>query len=87
MHTTSHTRARSLRPHHQRRAPRVLRPTAGQCFEIEVNHDGRHWQVRVPELAVSAETPQRSAVEFAARERIADHTGIPIGYISVWARD
>jgi hypothetical protein len=69
------------------RSHRVLRPMAGQAFEIEIHHDGGWWVIRIPEINEVTEAASRPAVELAARECIAAHTGIPIGYISVWMRD
>lgn len=60
---------------------------AGQCFEIHLHHDGGRWTVRIPEIDGATEALRRSAVESAARDYIAAHTGIPLGYISVWVRD
>ncbi|MFN8071096.1 MAG: long chain fatty acid-CoA synthetase Faa4p [Mycobacterium sp.] len=79
--TLSAQAPRGLRPH------RVLRPIAGQCFEITVRQQGTQWVIHIPEIDDTAEAPSRSAVELAARERIAASTGIPLGYISVWVRD
>ena len=69
------------------RAHRVLRPMAGQCFEILISQDGHRWDIRIPEIEAETEAPNRAAVEQAARDCIAGSTGIPIGYISVWVRD
>jgi len=69
------------------RANRVLPPIAGQCFEIELRHEGGRWVIRIPEINEVAEADTRAAVELAARECIAACTGIPMGYISVWVRD
>jgi hypothetical protein len=60
---------------------------AGQTFEIEIRHDGGRWIIQIPEINEVTEAASRAAVELAARECIAIHTGIPIGYISVWMRD
>lgn len=84
MHTKSRTRTVSARA---RRTHRVIRPMAGQCFEIQISQASGLWQVRVPEIGASTETPTRAGVELAARECIATRTGIPLGYISVWVRD
>lgn len=86
MHTSCRTRTSSVRPHRGRRSHRVLRPMAGQCFEIEVRHDGGEWLIRIPEIDGTTTAPTRAAVELAARECIASGTGIPLGYISVWVR-
>lgn len=69
------------------RTHRVLRPVAGQCFEIEIAQDTNRWLIRIPEIDGTAEAPSRAAVEVTARECIAARTGIPMGYISVWVRD
>ncbi len=87
MHTRSRTRALSARPHRTARARRVIRPMAGQCFEIEIHQDAGSWEVRIPEIGATAEASARAGVELAARECIAANTGIPLGYISVWVRD
>ncbi len=76
-----------VRPQRTLRAKRVLRPIAGQCFEIDIRLDGSRWIILIPEINEATEAETRSAVETAARESIAAHTGIPIGYISVWCRD
>lgn len=85
MHTLTRSRAIGAgRGPHQRR---VLRPIAGQCFEIVITHDGGRWLIRIPEIDGAAEATHRSAVELAARTCIAARTGIPLGYVSVWVRD
>ena len=86
--TTRHmTRTGSRRPYRSHRAHRVVRPMAGQCFEIEIESRPSAWAIRIPEIGAGTEAPTRAAVELAARECIARSTGIPIGYISVWVRD
>jgi len=87
MHTRSRTHALSARPHRTARGRRVLRPIAGQCFEIEIHHGVTHWEIGIPEVDATTEAPSRAGVELAARECIAAQTGIPLGYISVWVRD
>lgn len=87
MHTRSRIHALSARPHRTIRARRVIRPVAGQCFEIGIRQDAGRWQIRIPEIDATAEAESRAGVELAARECIATTTGIPIGYISVWVRD
>lgn len=81
------TRTRSPRLHRSNRAQRVIRPVAGQCFEIEIDAEINRWLIRVPEINAATEAATRAGVEQAARECIAERTGIPIGYISVWVRD
>lgn len=84
MHTSYRSRtlgSRGVRPR------RVLRPVAGQCFEITISPEGNRWLVRIPEIDQSVEVAARAEAEPAARECVATHTGIPIGYISVWVRD
>lgn len=85
MHTARRTRTLAARSYRGRR--RVLRPVAGQCFEISTRQDGAGWMIHIPEINETTEAPTRAAVELAARERIAVSTGIPLGYISVWVRD
>jgi hypothetical protein len=63
---------------------RVTGPTLGQCFDIEVIRDTNGWMARIPEINASARAYRRAAVESAARECIAEQTGIPIGYIAVF---
>lgn len=87
MHTRSRTRALSARPHRTARARRVIRPMAGQCFEIEIRQDATRWEIRIPEIDATTDASARSEAELAARECIAARTGIPLGYISVWVRD
>ncbi len=87
MPTHQRTRCLTVGPRRTHRARRVLRPVAGQCFEIEVRPDGDRWMIAIPEINAAAQAPTRAAVEQAARELIAARTGIPLGYISVWARD
>ena len=60
---------------------------AGQCFEIDIHFDTNRWVIRIPEINDGTEATSRDKVELAARECIATRTNIPIGYISVWARD
>ncbi len=87
MRTPYRTRGRTAGPHRDLRARRVMRPVAGQCFEIGIRPDGNRWIITIPEIDDTAEARTRAAVELAARERIAARTGIPLGYISVWVRD
>ena len=63
---------------------RVNGPTVGQCFDIEITRDTDGWMVRIPEIGGVAGAGRRDAVELAARECIADRTGIPIGYVAVF---
>lgn len=86
MPTRYRTRAAAA-PSRGPRAHSVLRPIAGQCFEIQISQDGNHWDITIPEISARAEARSRAAVELAARDCIANSTGIPIGYISVWVRD
>lgn len=81
-HRTRGLSARSPRDRH-----RVLRPLAGQCFEIEIRQDASRWLIGIPEINAAAEAADRADVERVARECIAARTGIPLGYISVWVRD
>lgn len=87
MRTHHQARGFSTRPQRGLRSHRVLRPVAGQCFEINITHEGGQWVIRIPEINDVTEAPTRAAVELAARECIAARTGIPLGYISVWVRD
>lgn len=87
MGTLQRNRGHSAAGHRGHRPRRVLRPVAGQCFEIEVDRLGSQWSVRIPEIGGATRAANRSAVESAARQCIAAHTGIPLGYISVWVRD
>ena len=80
--TVSAQPVRSGRPH--RRVPGL---TAGQCFEIEVSPEVTGWLIRVPEINGVTRASRRATVETAARKFIAMRTGIPIGYITVYARD
>lgn len=86
MPTRYRTRATAA-PRRAMRAHRVLRPIAGQSFEILISLDGARWSISIPEINAETEAPNRAAVELAARECIANSTGIPMGYISVWVRD
>lgn len=79
------THASGLR--RRRVAPRANFSTVGQCFDIEVSRDASGWVVRVPEIDAVTYARRRAAVSVAARECIAAHTGIPIGYIAVIVRD
>ena len=87
MPTRYRTRHTSARLHRGARVSRVLRPQAGQCFEIVLRTASGRWLIEVPEINESTEATTRASVESAARECIAAATGIPIGYISVWTRD
>lgn len=87
MHTAHRTRTRTARPDRGLRPHRVLRPIAGQCFEISIRQDAAGWAIRIPEINETTEAPTRAAVENAARECVAASTGIPLGYVSVWVRD
>jgi hypothetical protein len=79
--TVSAQPVRSGRP--IRRVPGL---TAGQCFEIEVSPDVTGWMIRIPEIGAVTQASRRAAVETVARKYIAARTGIPIGYITVYAR-
>lgn len=59
-------------------------PTVGQCFDIEVARDDDGWIVRIPEIRGLVRVGRRDAVELAARQCIANLTGIPIGYVTVF---
>ena len=76
------------RPHALRRgrARRVNCVAVGQCFDIEVTRDVDGWMIRIPEVAGVAHASRRSAVELAARNCIANRTGIPIGYVAVYVK-
>ncbi len=87
MHTRSRTHSLSARSRRSSGIRRVIRPMAGQCFEIKIEQDAGRWSVRIPEIDATTEAAARSGVELAARECIAARTGIPLGYISVWVRD
>lgn len=87
MRTHYRTRGFSPRPQRSLRSHRVLRPVAGQCFEIDIRLESNRWVIGIPEINEVTEAITRCDVELAARECIATRTGIPIGYISVWVRD
>lgn len=87
MRTRYRTRGFATRPQRGLRSHRVLRPVAGQCFEIDLSLQNNRWVIAIPELDEVTEAGSRAAVEVTARECIAAKTGIPIGYISVWVRD
>ena len=87
MTTRYRTRTASSLPKRTMRAHRVLRPVAGQCFEIKITPEPSRWIIRIPEIDAGTDTNSRAAVELAARTCIAERTGIPVGYISVWVRD
>ncbi|WP_349816702.1 long chain fatty acid-CoA synthetase Faa4p [Mycobacterium antarcticum] len=55
--------------------------TVGQSFDIEISRDIDGWTVRIPEIGGVTHARRRAGVELAARECIADRTGIPIGYV------
>lgn len=80
------TRPASLRA--MRRRPPVSRVhTVGQCFEINISPDISGWTVRIPEIDAETHARSRATVEVAARNCIAERTGIPIGYISILVHD
>lgn len=87
MRTRYRTRGFATRPQRGLRSHRVLRPVAGQCFEIDLSLQNNRWVIAIPEIDEVTEAASRAAVEVTARECIAAKTGIPIGYISVWVRD
>ena len=75
-----------VRPRQVRSAQRFasrMRPTVGQCFDIEVTRDTDGWMIQIPEIGRVTRASRRVAVELAARECIALWTGIPIGYVAV----
>ena len=67
-----------------RMAPRVSRPTVGQSFDIEISREIDGWTIRIPEIDGVTHALRRSTVEVAARECIANKTGIPIGYVAIF---
>jgi hypothetical protein len=75
-------RPRQVRSAH-RFGTRVMCPTVGQCFDIEITRDADGWMIRIPEIGRVTRAGRRAAVEMAARECIALWTGIPIGYVAV----
>jgi hypothetical protein len=60
---------------------------AGQAFEMVVTPDATGWTISIPELNAATRRHDRAEVEIAARELIARHTGIPLGFVAVWSRD
>ena len=87
MRTHYRTRGFATRSPRNLRSHRVLRPVAGQCFEIDIRRENNRWIIAIPEIDEVTEASDRAAGELAARDCIAAKTGIPIGYISVWVRD
>ena len=78
-------RAQSLRSTgRQRIAPRRSFPTVGQSFDVEISREIDGWTIRIPEIAGVTHARRRAAVELAARECIANMTGLPIGYVAVF---
>ncbi len=78
-------RAQSLRStRRQRVASRVSCPTVGQSFDIEVSREIDGWTIRIPEIGGVTHARRRATVELAARECIANETGIPIGYVAIF---
>ena len=80
----------SLHSHRQRRVHAyyggnrsVRGPIAGQCFDISITRDGGWWMIEIPEINDRTRAVRRCEVELMARECIAAHTGIPLGYITV----
>ncbi|BAX91617.1 hypothetical protein MSG_01461 [Mycobacterium shigaense] len=67
-----------------RGAARVTFPKVGQCFDIEITRDTDGWLIRVPEIGATTRAGRRASVDVVARECIAAHTGIPVGYIIVF---
>jgi hypothetical protein len=67
----------------RRVAPRASFSTVGQCFDIEVSRDASGWVIRIPEIDAVTYADHRAKVSASARECIAAHTGIPVGYIAV----
>ncbi|HYO02485.1 MAG TPA: long chain fatty acid-CoA synthetase Faa4p [Mycobacterium sp.] len=59
-------------------------PTVGQSFDIAVSREIDGWTIRIPEIGGVTHARRRTAVELAARECIADKTGIPIGYVTIF---
>jgi hypothetical protein len=81
---------RSLHTHRRRRIGpyyvgnrSVIGPMAGQCFDITISRDGGWWMIHIPEINRTTRARRRGEVELMARECIAAHTGIPLGYITV----
>jgi hypothetical protein len=78
------------RTHHRRSsstqhvAHRKSIPTVGQCFDIEVTRETNGWLIRIPEIDGVTRARHRSTVELAARQCIANRTGIPTGYVAVF---
>lgn len=76
--------APALRHRGQRISTRANFMTVGQCFEIDITRELDGWLVEIPEIGAVTRTRRRATVELAARECIADRTGIPIGYVAVF---
>lgn len=76
---------RSSRTH--RTVRRMIAPTVGQCFDVDISREVNGWLIQIPEIDGVTHASRRVAVEVAARECIAARTGIPIGYIAVQVRD
>ncbi len=78
-------RAQSVRStRRQRLTPRVNCPMVGQSFDIEVSREIDGWMIRIPEVGGVTHARRRAGVELAARECIANMTGIPIGYVAIF---
>ncbi|MGF2944434.1 long chain fatty acid-CoA synthetase [Mycobacterium sp. Lab-001] len=91
MHTHTLSRRSSAdslrRPNSRRPRRRVAVPVLGQWFDIDVERRAGGWLIRIPEIDAVTYSSRRAEVEFAARECIAERTGIPMGYIVVRIRD
>jgi hypothetical protein len=70
--------------HRRRITPRMNLPIVGQCFDIEITRELDGWLIEIPEIGASTRARRRATVELAARECIANRTGIPIGYVAIF---
>ena len=78
-------RAQPLRSGSARRVThRPNFPMVGQCFDIEVTRQSDGWMIQIPEIGAVTRASRRVTVELAARKCIANRTGIPIGYITIF---
>ena len=75
---------RRAQPVRSSRTRRKSFATIGQSFDIEVSREASGWLIRVPEIGGVTRARHRATVELAAREYIAERTGIPIGYVAIF---
>ena len=82
------TRFVASRPAATRAAFRTVfyAPVAGQCFEIDIAHQGGQWVIHIPEIDDVTAAPTRGWSNLRHVNASQPAPASWIGYISVWVR-